>query len=426
MARTVSPSRPPFAFTVETDEYRSIPIPGIKQAKMGTCFIKVTELPAELERFMEVNPRVPKRSAKDVLTGPVVAGILKTLRESPEDMAIKNQGIYLLVEDATFEKGSGGKGRISLTLSDPELHGIVNGGHTYAAIREAIEGPESTGDELDQVDKAYVRLHLMQGVPQDKVSDIAEGLNKNKPVDNPSLLNLQGAFDDIKRIMEGKPGADVISYHQGGEGSVYITDVLTFLEMFNAARFNRNVHPYTLYRNKTAMLRMFEEDYEGGAVGSPIKMLVAHLPEILRLSDDIRAAVPESAKQLGFEFGRMKTGKRDERAGSRKNKGILLAFNGKTVDYRVPNGWVLPMLAAFRANVVWDERAKKIAWRVPLDQLLARVVRDLVQVCVNQHKAGLPPEEVAARESSFAQCYDKVLLQLALMGKVSQASLDGK
>lgn len=423
MARTVSPSVPKFAFSFETDEYRSIPLPGIKNAKMGTCFIKVTDLPSELERFMDVNPRVPKRS-KSALTGPVVAGILETLREAPEDMALKNQGIYLLVEDASYEKGTGGRGKVTLTLSDPEIHGIVNGGHTYAAIREAIEGEGTTEDQLEQVDKAYVRVHIMQGLPKDKVSDIAEGLNKNKPVDNPSLLNLQGLFDDIKKVMEGKPGESVISYHQGGDGSIYITDILTYMELFNSNEFSRIKHPYTLYRNKASTLRLFEAHVTMSP--SPLGTIVPHLPEILQLSDDIRALVPATAKALSFEFGRMKPGRKDERTGSRKNKGITLPFNGKVVDYRVPNGWVLPMLAAFRANVDWSAKGKPFGWYVPNKELLPQVIRDLVSVCISQHKAGLPPEEVAARESSFAQCYDKVLLRLALMGKVRQSELDGK
>lgn len=339
-------------------------------------------------------------------------------------MAIKNQGIFILAEDVIFEKQAGGRGELTVHLTDPTLHGIVNGGHTFAAICEAVGGASSTEEELVQVDRAYVRLHIIQGIPRDKVADIAEGLNKNKPVDNPSLLNLQGCFDDIIKVMKGKPGEDQIAYYQGHAGAVDVTEVLTFMQMVNAWRFSRTVHPYTLYRNKSTMLRLFEEDYDNGNPIAPIQMIVPRLPEILKLSDDIRALVPENAKSVGFEFGRMKTGKRAERAGSKHNKGIKLVFNGAPVDYRVPNGWVLPMLAAFRANV--DTSKKRMDWILPLDKLLPMVIKDLVQVCVNQHKAGLPPEEVASRESSFTQCYDKVLLRLALMGKVSQVELDAK
>jgi hypothetical protein len=387
---------------------------------MGSCFIKVTDLPDQLVEFMKVNPRVPKRS-KDALAGPVVAGILKTLRENPEDMALKNQGIYLLVEDVQFTKSSGGKGRVTLTFADPEIHGIVNGGHTYAAIREAITGDQTTESELDLIDKAYVRIHLMQGLPRDKVSDIAEGLNKSKPVDNPSLLNLQGFFDDIKKVMTGHRGAGVISYHQGDSGDLYITDVLTYMEMFNGAEFSRTKHPYTLYRNKASTLKLFETHVN--LQPNPLASVVPHVPEILELSDTLRALTPTAAKQLNFEYGRMKPGSKNERAGSQRNRGVILPFTGEKVDYRVPNGWVLPMLAAFRANVDWKGSGKAFVWHVPLTTLVPMVMQDLVSVCISQHKAGLPPEEVASRESSFAQCYDKVLLHLALMGKVKTSTI---
>ncbi len=42
------------------------------------------------------------------------------------------------------------------------------------------------------------------------------------------------------------------------------------------------------------------------------------------------------------------------RAGSPVTRNIPLPFLGRTMNYRVPKGWVLPMLAAFRANVNWD------------------------------------------------------------------------
>src|ERR1700730_15547095 len=91
-----------FTFTIPTAEYRSLPIPGLEGTKVGDCFVNVTALPEELENFMEVNPRVPSRTQKGVLSGPVIKGITDTLIEDPEDMAIKNQGIYLLVQEATF------------------------------------------------------------------------------------------------------------------------------------------------------------------------------------------------------------------------------------------------------------------------------------------------------------------------------------
>ena len=225
------PVRRPYTFTIPTREYRSLPIPSLEGAKIGDCFVEVTALPDRLDDFMEVNPRVPNRTQKGVLSGPVVKGIIETLTESPDDMAIKNQGIYLLVEDAEFTRAQGGAGKLRVTLADPSRHGIVNGGHTYAAIKDAIEN----ADDITRTSlaRAHVRLHLLQGIDEAKVAEIAEGLNRSKQVDDPSLANLQGHFDKIRDVMSGKPGAETIAYHQGGPGDTYITEILVILELFN-------------------------------------------------------------------------------------------------------------------------------------------------------------------------------------------------
>ena len=399
----------PFTFNVPTLEYRSLPIPGLEGTKMGDCFVAVTALPEELDNFMEVNPRVPNRTQKGVLSGPVIKGITETMIENPEDMAIKNQGIYLLVEDATFNRAPGGSGQLSITLADPNRHGIVNGGHTYAAIRDAIENAEEI--ELKNLSRAYVRLHILQGIEDSKVAEIAEGLNRSKQVDDPSLANLQGHFENIRKVMAGKPGEHAIAYHQGAEGEVYIVDVLVFLEMFNRERFDRKKHPHYLYSRSKSALEFYQKDLE--TLPSPLDILVPRLPEILELSDLIQRETPPAAKRIGFEFGRMKTGK--NRAGARSNKNIALPFLNASMNHRVPNGWLYPMLAAFRGNVSWNLQEAKFEWKIPLKKLVPAVIDDLVRVCVTEHRDNnLQPDKVGKRESTYVQCYDKV--QLYLLG----------
>jgi hypothetical protein len=397
----------PFRFTIPATEYRSLPIPGLEGTKVGDCFVSVTDLPEELERYMQVNPRVPNRSQAGVLSGPVVKGIKETLIENPEDMAIKNQGIYLLVSEATFERAAGGHGRLSITLSNPDRHGIVNGGHTFAAIRDAIENAGEL--DIQSLSRAYVRLHILQGIEDSKVAEIAEGLNRSKQVDDPSLANLQGHFDQIRKVMKGKPGEDEIAYHQGGPGEMYISELLVFVEMFNRERFDRKKHPHYLYNRSKSALDFYKKDLD--ARPSPMDLLIPKLPEILLLSDMIRRETPAAAQRVGFDFGRMKIGK--VRAGTKSNKNLPLFFLGSTMGHRVPNGWLYPMLAAFRANVDWDLARSKFDWKVALNKLVPKVIDDLVRVCVTEHRDnGLQPDKVGKRESTYSQCYDKVQLYL--------------
>jgi AIPR protein len=396
----------PFSFAVHTHEYRSLPIPGLEGAKVGDCFVGVTDLPEQLQDFMKVNPRVPNRTQKNLLSGPVVKGIFETLTENPDDMAIKNQGIYLLVEDAEFARIAGGSGQLKITLADPSRHGIVNGGHTFAAIRDAIENADDM--EMGSLSRAHVRLHILQGIDEAKVAEIAEGLNRSKQVDDPSLINLQRHFDQIKRVMDGRPGAETIAYHQGDSGDTYITEVLVVLEMFNCERFDKKRHPHYLLNRTKSALDYYQKDFE--ARPSPLDILIPKLPEFLELGDLIKQETPAAAKRARFEFGRMKIGK--ARAASH-NRNVPLPFLGTHMAHHVPNGWLYPMLAAFRANADWNLERGRFQWKVPVRQLVREVIDDLVGVCVTEHRDNnLPPDKVGKRESTYVQCYDKVALHL--------------
>lgn len=393
--------------------YRTLPIPGVANGRLGVCFVKVTDIPGALDAFMEINPRVPNRTAKGILSGPVTKGILSTLRDTPEEMVLKNQGIYLLVQSTAYDRHDGDHdGTLKLTLADKGKHGIINGGHTYAAIREAIEQC-SNEEEQEALQRAYVRFNIFQGIDADFVPEIAEGLNRSKQVDDPSLINLQGDFDAIRKVLRGVQGEHSIAYHQGDNGDIYISEVLVYLEMFNRARYSDRKHPNALYNRQALGLKYFSEDLADSA--SPLKPLMAILPELLRLGDSIRKLTPEAANKNHLKFGRIKVG--SERAGSARPVQVSLPFIGEQSTYRVPNGWVYPMLAAFRANL--RQEGNRMAWRLPLAELLPLVIEDLVGVCVVEHRDNnMRPELIGKRESAYSQCYLKVELALAKLGKL--------
>ncbi len=400
-------------FTLPVDEYRSMPIPGFENAKLGTCYVRVTDLPSELEDFMKVNPRVPNRTDSGRLSGPVPKAILQTLRESPPDMSLKNVGIYLLVDSAEQSKNKGGAGMLTVRLADADRHGIVNGGHTYAAIRQAIEDADE--EEIEVLRNAYVRLHLLKDVPEEKVVDIAEGLNRSKQVQIPSLENLRGSFDIIKTTMEGKPGADQIAYREGDSGDVYIGELISFIEMFNLDRYKIEVQPHDLYGRQYKAIAEFVEDLKGNK--RAIELVMSHLPDILLLADTIRRDAPVVAKSedVDFEIGRMKIkAVGTDRVASPKHRNTPLHFLNETTKYRLPNAWLFPMLSAFRANVDWVSTKRTFKWRVPNKELLESCLSKLVKVCVNEHRNNRDkPEWVGKKNSAYENCTLHIRLYLA-------------
>lgn len=417
MAVTVSSSTSA-RFTLPTDEYRALPIPGYPDAKSGTCFVKVTDLPPKIDDWMKVNPRVPKRTAEGVVSGPVIKGIRSTLRDRPARMVVMNQGVFLMVDSAEFAKGPGGKGEVVLTMTDPDRHGLVNGGHSYAAIRAEVEEVDSmgSGDEAHArrkaLEHAYVKVHILQGIDPTLVPEIAEGLNTSKQVDDASLANLAKRFEPIRDAMKGKTGADEIGYTQNANKELYITEVVTILELFNCERFNDHKHPSSLYRYAKKALDWFLDDVEA------MKLLIPRTHEFLRLADEIKFRVPAACEANNYEYGRSKVGAK--RAGSDAHKNTPLPFAGRTMDYSVPNGWLFPLLASFRANLRWNLERGVCEWRVDPYELMPLVINPIVGVCVQARKGeGLEPDELGMKDHIYSQCYDKVQLQLAKLNKLA-------
>lgn len=407
-------------FTLPTDEYRALPIPGYPEAKSGTCFVKVADIPPKIDDWMTVNPRVPKRTAEGVVSGPVIKGIRTTLRDRPTRMVVMNQGVFLMVESAEFSKGRGGKGEVALTMTHPERHGLVNGGHTYAAIRAEVEDMELMGDSDEaetrrkSLEHAYVKVHILQGIDPALVPEIAEGLNTSKQVDDASLANLAKRFAPIQEVMKGRPGADEIGYTQNANKELYITEVVTILELFNGERFNdqNQRHPSSLYRYSKKALDWFLDDVE------PMKLLIPKTHELLRLADEIKLRVPDACDANGYEYGRSKVG--SKRAGSDAHKNTPLPFAAKKMDYSVPNGWLFPLLAAFRADLRWDLQKGVCEWRVDPFDLLPSVINQIVGVCVQARKGErLESDELGMKDHIYSQCYDKIQLQLAKMNKLN-------
>ncbi len=401
----------PVEFLIHVDDFRAQRIPGLPEARVGSAFVNAAELVKHLplDDWLRVNPRVPNRNDSEVLTGHVVRGIRQTLAGAPRDFALKNQGLYLLVEQiGEYERLREG-GRLRLKLSDPEAHGLCNGGHTYAALREYAE----TAEDSSTLNEAFVRLHIYEGVDPEKVPEMAEGLNRSKQVDDPSLQNLRGLYDSIREAMQNRPGSDQIAYHQGDSGMYYITEIVRALMFFNCERFDDRRHPNNLYRRQKQMVAMFEEDYAKSP--SPIALIVPHTYDILALMDRIAEATPAAAKRARFELGRAALGGKG-RAGGAKHKNTDLHFISKKMDHMIPNGWLMVMLAAFRANVKWDLKAGVFEWCVPLEDLLPKVIDDLVRICVQEYRDNkVKPDEMARNASVYEQCYDKIALTLHRM-----------
>jgi hypothetical protein len=420
-------NRSPVEFDLPCEKFITVPVPGVSKAHMGMCYVRVMDLPDEWKHWMEVNPRVPNTTKTGIVTGAVPKAIRDTLWDDPDLMALKNAGLFLLVDSADAYNAPGGKGRLRLSFSDPDEHGLVNGGHTFATVLDAKNRADN--EKLLQMERAYVRLHIMRGVPPKAVVEIAEGLNRSKQVRDESLKNLDGAFETIKRAMRGKPGENEIAYYEGDSGEIPISNVLAFLQIFNLNRYEVGKEvPNDLYGRTYNTMKFFSADLEDD--NAAMELLMEHTPEILVLADEIRKRTIPACKdpRVDFEIGRMKSGQL--RVRSPENLQTPLHFLGEQLDGDPPKAWIYPMLAAFRLNVEWNPAKRVFGWKVSNDEILDGVMVDLVRACVKEHRDSRDkPEWVAKRSSTYEICsmYVKAFLDEREIRRLrSRASVSAK
>src|SRR5262249_49700047 len=147
-------------------------------------------------------------------------------------------------------------GHMTVVLSDPNLHGLLDGGHTYNILLEERETLQ---------DAQYVKLELLEGFKQEEIPTLVDARNTSNQVRDQSLMNLQGEFEKLKKALALQHYSGLIAYKEhellddGGSKPIDVREVIAILTCFDRANFSDRVHPINAYRSKSACLQHFSE-----------------------------------------------------------------------------------------------------------------------------------------------------------------------
>lgn len=373
-------------FRLPTKNFRAIPSPH-GTSKFGMFFTTAGKVPRDLWDWREVNPREVNTKTS------VYKAISLTLLQNPDRFHERNRGITVVAETLTYDDK---RQEVVLGLSDKSLHGVVDGAHTLHAIIDAQKADEEPSS-------AAVFVKCITGVDATEIAEIAGGLNTSQQVDLKSLENLRDHFDLLKRTLGKLPYADKIAYKMNEDLPVDVREVLYYLAVFDCSVYSDKLHPVALFGRKEGIVRRFAEQAAKKAeAGDSFRVLISKAPEILRLRDLIEKKVVERAD------GRYKAG-RGTRVRSESNKNNELVFLGETVNGRAPLGWIMPLLAAFRANVKWNKPKGTFSWIIPIEELLEVCIDDLVLGIKEIHaQENSRPEYVGRNSLAWRISYDAV------------------
>lgn len=332
-----------FSFTAHS--FRALPTPLESQGiRTYLCVVPVSEIPKDFNNWMEVNAREPS------LVGRVPREIRTTLTELPDWFVAYNRGLALLASDVQYDNKAN---RVALTFKNKQEHGVFDGGHTLAVILN--ERNNQTNGDAQTEDQAFCRLEILTGVPPGTITELVEARNTSRQVASKSLLNLDGRFKELKDAL-GPQITSQIAWKENEEAPIDVRELIALLTAFNRDHYNDVKHPIVAYSGKEACLKQFE------ASPDTYRKLYPIASDILELWETIQAVVPDQYnKETGGRFGKLKG------CTPLKKPRLLPIIDGVT-SYPFPNGYLYPIVAAFRPMLeekhgvyTWGKGVKPVA-----------------------------------------------------------------
>lgn len=324
---------------------RRIPDPTFfdeSRAERHVLFPRACDLPANLKRDPNVREQNPDKK--------VYKQVGKSLRNeygAPDTFHLKNKGITIIAH--RVEKVGN---EYHVYLKDGQ--GIVDGGHTYTIIQQAISDgvcPETQ----------YVKVEILTGIPDALLADVADGLNTSVQVQLKSLANHRGQFDWIRDTMQTKGLAKYVAFRENEDAEYDIREIIAFLTLFNIGQqYYPNAtsvveHPIVAFSGKEKTLERYVNDEQGNKSYRKLQPIVL---DILELMETISA-----------DAGKHHNTQNKGRAGKlsfmeyREKKPYHFPFTNRDSEHRLQDGALYPVLAAFRYLVVEDKGTGEFHWK---------------------------------------------------------------
>jgi hypothetical protein len=324
-----------------------------KSAKVKyVCYIQASSIPSELKDWMETNPRDQK------MTTSVATTICRSLEENPNFHEL-NRGIVMSVEDVDYNTETE---VLSIEVTNPDIHGNIDGGHTLRAIFNAQ-------DKEILSDDRYVFAEIFTGLLSPV--ELAAARNTSVQVDLKSIEELKNSFAVIKDAMSELEFSDRIAYkmnehyEEDGVTPIDVREIITILNMFNQALYPikskdgtaSDSQPIQSYTGKEISLKRFlglgKENRE-----EIIYRMKPIIPQVFRLWDTVEREFPLKSASAKKKYGSKKYAKYD----NGKVVGTAL-FSQKELKYLVPKGIIYPVVGAFRALIDIDPITKCYRWK---------------------------------------------------------------
>lgn len=383
--------------TFKVQSFRRIPNPyikaenGEKAAEMYIAICDVKDLPDSFP--METNPREQKMTTN-------VAKKIKESLLSPTELNfyLLNRGILLSAKDVSYSNYSN---EMTITFEDFEVHGNVDGGHTYKTILQ-------NRDQLD-AGQQYVKLEILTGI-EGIFQSLAAARNTSVQVQDKSIAELEDRFDIIKNTLASESYITNVFFKENDSGDIDVADMLALLNMFNIDRYSgMTAFPINSYSSKKKCIDLYIADHKqhGEADTNPYIKMTSIMADIFKLYDAIEVGMNKFYRQKNpsGRYGATK-GVVLPKAGQQ----LSSKFLKNDIDASSPNGFIYPILGAFRALV--EEADGMYRWKKNPFAVLEKVGAELVESTVSMSRSlGNNPQSVGKDQNIWKTLYMTVAME---------------
>jgi hypothetical protein len=352
---------------------------------------------------LEANPR----SAK---AGAVTQAIIESIETDPTIFPFKTKGI--LLGSSSFSTLQ--RQRYELRFMDPQLEGVLDGGHNMLAIgthilSRVIDDPRTIKriklwDEFKEAwvahraaidgikDELTFLVPVEVLVPTDaddeevveafksSLLEICAARNNNAELTLETKANQKGFYEAIKRALPDEIASRIEWKSNMAGGDVKVRDVIALswipLSLLPLPKGVKAPPPQNLYRNKGECAALFDKLMSDPSVTKPtngpiheldnpaIQSAIDVLGRLPSLYDLIYAEFPEAYKRCGGDFGRIGVVRFYE-PGKRSNPKHMRVqprthFTEQPIKYSYPDGLIVPIVWGLRAllrvqdgKVIW-------------------------------------------------------------------------
>lgn len=377
-----------YRFRVSRENVRSLVDPHDPQIVIHHVYIPVSEFKRELLPD-DINPR-----SHEETTGRIPDAIEKSLILNPREFHLLNRGELILAQTCKYDNHTQ---MLEVTITSPDDGGLADGATTDRVIARAEKAAlrkksEFTDEQVqDGLSTAFVHLEVISGDVREKLVRLAGARNTSNQVKEFALENLGGAFDWLKKLIESSTLKGRVRYRENDPEDVDIRTVLALLTMFHRNWNKDGKDPLVGYTSKGSILKYFRDP--GWVPG--YQELAPVVVDILKLYDFIHCEFEEQyqiynreTNDSGSKFGRRRE------VVYKGGKLFVLPMTGAETKYLVPDGWIYPVLAAFRM-LLKQEDARQCKWVTdPFDYFKSNGA-ELVGIVVEQSQAlGYNPQAV--------------------------------